>query len=204
MKLQKQILQLVVLLVYGYGFAQNTVSDTIKKQSVFRQISVEPGIGFHANHGHDLLITTLLQWNPSKYLAFGSHSSYNINNPFQREFSGIKTEYNYSINQKFGVGLTLTAKKSTHTVFLMAGFKYTSFKETIIEPGLENNSTSINTWSPDYGLMYSYKLGLKKYFFTMRTYIPLYPWGVKGTDPNYLDGNLNNIALELGIGIKLK
>jgi hypothetical protein len=53
-------------------------------------------------------------------------------------------------------------------------------------------------------LMYSMKRGWKKYFFTYRMYLPLYPWPLKSTDINYSDGNMNNIALEFGVGIKIK
>lgn len=86
----------------------------------------------------------------------------------------------------------------------MAGLRYTAFKEALDNPALDKVSISINGFSPDYGLMYSYKRGLKKYFFTFRTYLPLYPWPVKGSNIDYIDGNRDNIALELGIGIRIK
>jgi hypothetical protein len=35
-------------------------------------------------------------------------------------------------------------------------------------------------------------------------YVPLYPWPAKKFDITYTDGNMNNIALELGVGIKIK
>lgn len=203
MNFQKIIFQLMILFISGYTSAQ-TEQTIPKNQGSFTHWSVEPAIGIHTNFGTDLLITNLVQWNPSKHLAIASHSSFNINNPFIRNFNGIKTDFNYSLNQKFGIGLTLTAKKSSHTILVLAGIKYTSYKETIDDPALEKNSITINTTSPDYGIMYSYKQGLKKYFFTFRTYIPLYPWPIKGSDINYTDSNLNNIALELGLGIRIK
>ena len=86
----------------------------------------------------------------------------------------------------------------------MVGFKYTAFKETLNNPDFDKMSVSISGFNPDYGLMYSYKRGLKKCFFTYRMYIPLYPWPVKGSNINYIDGNRDNIALELGVGVKIK
>jgi hypothetical protein len=86
----------------------------------------------------------------------------------------------------------------------MIGIKYTAFKESLQNPNLDQTTTSITAVSPDYGVMYSMKRGKKKYFFSYRMYVPLYPWPTKGSDINFLDGNLNNVALELSLGRKLK
>jgi hypothetical protein len=86
----------------------------------------------------------------------------------------------------------------------MIGVKYTAFRETLDNPNFDKISTAISALSPDYGMMYSFKRGWKKYYFTYRMYLPLYPWPTKGSDILYADGNMNNIALELGMGIKLK
>jgi hypothetical protein len=181
------------------AFTQNKMST-----AVVRELTVEPGVGIHTNFGTDFLITNLVQWNPTKRFSLAAHTSFNFNNILQRDFNYVKTNYNNSINQKFGAGTTFYSKKSSHTFLLMIGFKYTAFKETLYNPDLDKVSVSINAFSPDYGLMYSYKRGLKKCFFTFRTYIPLYPWPVKGSDIDYIDGNRDNIALELGLGIKIK
>ena len=86
----------------------------------------------------------------------------------------------------------------------MAGVKYTAYQETLNNPDLDQSTTTISSVSPDYGLMYSLKKGGKKCFFTFRAYLPLSPWPTKGTDINYVDGNFNNIALEFGVGVKIK
>ena len=86
----------------------------------------------------------------------------------------------------------------------MAGLKYTSFKETLSNPDSKQVSASIHSTSPDYGLMYSYKRGVRKYFFSFRLYLPFNPWPTKGFDISYIDGNTNNIALEFGFGIQIK
>jgi hypothetical protein len=204
MKPINYLLILSFLFSYSYGFAQTDLSaDEIKHYPV-RKLTIEPGVGIHTNFGTDFLITNLVQWNPYKRLSVASHSSFNINNITQRDFNNVKTDYNYSINQKFGAGTTLYCKKSSHTFFLMVGIKYTAYQETLDNPNFNKVSASISSLSPDYGLMYSMKRGWKKYFFTYRMYLPLYPWPLKSTDINYSDGNMNNIALEFGVGIKIK
>ncbi len=188
---------------YSYGVAQKNLSGAANQYPA-RELTIEPGVGIHTNFGTDFLITNLVQWNPTQRLSLASHTSFNINNVLQRDFNYIKTNYNYSINQKFGAGTTFYLKKSSHTLLAMVGFKYTAFKETLDNPDFDKVSVSISAVSPDYGLMYSFKRGWKKYFFTYRMYVPLYPWPTKGSDINYIDSNRNNIALELGVGIKIK
>ncbi|MFV8327486.1 hypothetical protein [Flavobacterium sp. ZS1P14] len=204
MKPKNLIFFLGLLLACNYSFAQRQMPEVTEKKITADQLTIEPAIGIHTNFGTDFLISNLVQWNPYSNLALASHSSLNINNPFQRDFNGIKTNYNYSINQKIGIGYTCYSKRSSYSFLLMAGARYTSFKETVETPDLKKVSVAISSFSPDYGLMYSLKKGLGKYFFTYRMYIPLYPWPIKGSNSSYLDGNVNNIALELGVGIKIK
>lgn len=204
MKTNKYLSLLLILGISTLGFAQQNTTTGSAQPNGQRLLSIEPAIGIHANFGTDLLISTLVQWNPYKHWSFGSHSSYNINNITQRDFNYIITDYNYSINQKFGAGLIFNRKKGSHTVMLMAGVKYTAYKETLNNPDFDKTSASISALSPDYGFMYSAKRGWKKYFFTYRMYLPLYPFPIKGSNILYSDGNMNNIALEFGIGMKLK
>lgn len=199
----KYFFLLISLLPGTYGFAQKDISAPANKYSTVPQLTIEPGIGIHTNFGTDVLVTNLVQWNPRKHLSIASHTSFNINNITQRYFNGIKTDYNYSINQKFGIGTTFYAKKWSHTFLLMAGARYTTYRETLDDERFDKVSTSISTFSPDYGLMYSLKRGWKKYFFTYRMYVPLYPWPIKGSNILYVDGNIDNIALEVGIGVKI-
>ena len=202
MKIHNLLPFIIVFLSYQ-AIAQKDSFNT-KDNLPQRQLTIEPAIGIHTNFGTDFLITNLVQWNLSRHLSFLSHSSYNINNISQRNFNHIQTEYNYSINQKFGVGRTLYSRKSSHTFSIMVGAKYTAYKETLDNPDFDKISSSVSSLSPDYGVMYSLKKGTKNRFFSFRFYIPLYPWPTKGSNIQYVDGNLNNIALEFGIGLKLK
>ncbi len=194
----------LLVLVYATNFAQLKIRVVTDKHHTVRSFTIDPAIGFHTNFGSDFLLSTLVQWNPLKYLSLASHSSFAFNNIFQRDFNGVKTNYNYSILQKFGAGTTLYSRKSSNTFLLMAGMKYTSFKETMKNPDNQPIKAAINSFSPDYGLMYALRKGVKNRFFTFRMYVPLYPWPMKGSDISYADGNLNNIALELGVGLKIK
>lgn len=204
MKKQKILFILVSILAFTNVFAQRNMLAEKEKYSPIRQLTIDPAIGIHANFGTDILLSTLVQWNPEKHLSVASHSSFNINDISQREFNGIKTGHNYSINQKFGVGTTFYSKRSSNTFLLMAGVKYTSFEESLINPDNVKISTSVNAVSPDYGLMYDFRKGGKKYFFSFRIYVPLYPWPVKNVNISAADGNMNNIAFEFGAGIKIK
>ena len=200
MKFMTCLSALTILLSSAPGFAQT--AKPMKYPS--RLLTVEPAVGIHTNMGTDLLLSAMVQWSPKQRLALASHSSYNINNLTARDVNYVRTDYNYSLNQKFGVGTTLYTKRSSHSFFLMAGFKYTAYQETLNNPALDKTTTAISSMSPDYGMMYSLKKGGKKCFFTFRAYLPLYPWPVKGSDINYADGNMNNIALEFGVGIKIR
>ncbi|MEP7322382.1 MAG: hypothetical protein ABI761_10700 [Saprospiraceae bacterium] len=203
MKTIKYLFFLICLLSGINGFTQKEISRLIKNDSKIRLLTVEPGIGIHTNFGTDLLFTNLVQWNPINHLSLASHTSFNINNITQRSFNGIITNYNFSINQKFGIGTTLYTKKRAHTFLLMVGARYTTYKETLDDERFDKVGTIIKTISPDYGFMYSRKVGWKKYFYTFRFYLPLYPWPIKGTNILYSDANRDNIALEFGIGIKI-
>lgn len=194
----KTRISILFSLLVSFAFAQQ---DT---KAPLRQLTIEPAIGVRANPGTDFLLANVLQWNINRRLALASHSSYSINNITAREVNFVTTEYNYSLNQKFGLGWALYSKKSTHSFFLMAGAKYSSYKETMHHPDLEPASTAITSFTPDYGILYAWRKGVGNCFFSFRFYLPLYPYPIKGTDTNYADGNLNSVSLEFGVGIKLK
>lgn len=197
----KTFLSLAILLgAFGPGYSQN---DNSSKHSLVRTLTIEPGVGIHTNFGTDFLISNLVQWNPNKRLAISSHSSFNINNVTQRNFNYVKTDYNYSLNQKFGIGTTRYGRKLSHTFVAMVGMKYTTFQETLDNPNFDKVSTVISAVSPDYGMMYSLKRGWKKYFFTGRFYLPLNPWITKGAKIENMQGTLRDTALEFGMGIKI-
>jgi hypothetical protein len=192
MKLKAYLSFAILLGAFAQGNSQN---DLASKQTLVRKLTIEPGVGIHTNFGTDFLISNLVQWNPTKRLALASHSSFNINNVTQRNFNYVKTDYNYSLNQKFGIGTTVYSKKYSHTFFAMVGIKYTTFQETLQNPNFNTVSTSISAVSPDYGMMYSLKRGWKKYFFTGRLYLPLSPWLSKGAHIENIQGTLRDTAL---------
>ena len=204
MKLKINLSLAIFICAYIHGYSQNALAPVDSKHSLVRKLTIEPGVGIHTNFGTDFLISNLVQWNPNKRLSFASHSSFNINNVTQRNFSHIKTDYNYSLNQKFGIGTTVYSKKLSHTFLMMVGMKYTAFQETLENPNFNKVSTSISAFSPDYGMMYSLKRGWKKYFFTARFYLPLSPWLTKGAHIENIQGTLRDTALEFGMGIKIK
>lgn len=194
----------LLLLNFMSVFAQEGSLPKSRKNFPERQLTIEPGIGLNAMPISDLVLSNVLQWNINKRFSLVSHTSYAYNNVFLREFNFIKTDYNYSLNQKFGVGISVYSKHSMNTFSLLAGIKYNSYQETLDNPDLEKVSMSVKSFSPDAGLMYNLKKGRKKYFFSFRMYIPLYPYSIANSDEWSLDGNMANVSLEFGLGIRLK
>lgn len=200
-----QILSITLLLLnFSSAFGQLGSSKTSMKNITDRQLTIEPGIGVKLYPMPALLLSNVMQWNILKRLSIVSHTSFTYNNAFLRDFNYIKTNYDYSLSQKFGIGTSFYGKHSSHTFSLMAGIKYDTFKETLNNPEFEKVSVTVSSSSPDLGFMYNIKVGSKKYFLSYRMYIPLYPYPFKSSDVNSVDGNLANLSLEFGVGVRLK
>ncbi len=182
-----------------------TVTETKQKHS-FKEskLTIEPAIGLKPYPMSDALISNLIQWNIKSKISLISYSAYSYNNAFDRNFNHIKTEYNNTFNQNFGIGTTFYSKRSSHTVSFLAGVKYDSYKETLENPEFENATMAISSIAPDFGLMYNLKVGMKKYFFSYRMYIPLSPYPFQTTDILSTDGNMANLTMEFGIGFRIK
>ena len=204
MKIVKQISLILMLLNISAASAQTDSSPNSKKHFSGRKLTIEPGIGINPAPMSDLLISNVIQWNFFKRLSIVSHTSYTYNNAFLRDFNYIKTNYDYSLSQKFGIGASFYTKRSTHTFSLLAGIRKDAFKETLENPEFEKLSVSGSSDSPDIGFLYNVKVGKKKYFFSYRMYIPLYPYPFMTSDTWSIDRNLANVSLEFGLGIRLK
>ncbi|MBK8365246.1 MAG: hypothetical protein IPL24_16715 [Bacteroidetes bacterium] len=204
MKIKNQILFIILLLNLAESAAQISSDNTRNEQSLERKLTIEPAIAIKPWPISDLLVSNLVQWNFKKHLSLVSHTSYSYNNAFLRDFNYIKTNYNYSLSQKLGIGASVYSKHSSHTFSLIAGIKYDAFKETMNNPGIRDFSASSSGVSPDMGIMYNLKIGAKKYFFSYRMYLPLTPYPIQTSDIYSIDTNLANFTLEFGIGIRLK
>lgn len=169
-----------------------------------QSFTVSPAIGLNPWPMSDLVISNVVQWDIKKRLSLVSYTAYTYNSVFLRDFNYIKTNHNYSLSQKFGVGTTLYSKRASHTFSFLGGVKYNSFKETLENPDFEKVSASVSCISPDFGFMYHLQAGKKKYFFSYRMYLPLYPYPMQRLDLTAIDGNLANISLEFGFGVRLK
>ena len=152
----------------------------------------------------NFLVSNIVQWNIEKRLSIVSYTSYAYNNAMDRDFNYIRTDYNNSLSQKFGIGTSLYGKRSSHTFSMMAGIKYDAYQETLHNPEFEPVIASVKSVSPDFGLMYNWKIGKGKCFFSYRMYLPIYPYPLKSFDIWTLDGNLANITMEFGMGIRLQ
>jgi len=204
MKAIKYLTIAFLLLNHSVSEAQKNTSKGSNKDYPVRKLTIEPAFGMKFYPMPSPLISNLMQWNIKKRLSIISHSSYTFNHAFLRDFNYIKTNYDYSLNQKFGIGTTFSSTHFSHVFSLMAGIKYNAFKETLDNPEFEKMVVTMSSLSPDYGLMYNLKIGQKKYFFSYRMYIPLYPYPAKSLDFNSVDGNMANFTVEVGVGIRLK
>ena len=192
------------LLLSFAASAQRDTSSTVDDIYPSRRLTLEPAIGVNPYPTADLLISALVQWHITKRLGIVSFTSYSYNNAFQRTSGHIKNDHNYSLSQKFGIGTSRYTEHAAHALSLLVGVKYDAFQETWDDPDLADVTATVESVSPDIGLLYSLKVGRKKYYFSYRTYIPLYPYPLKTLDPWSMDGNLANISMEFGIGIRLK
>jgi hypothetical protein len=197
------ILSFLLLNLSASGSQKDSLR-TAKEKYPVRILTIEPAIGLKPWPIADVLLSNLVQWNIKKRLSVVSHTSNSFNSAFERNYNYIKTNYNYSISQKFGVGTSLYTKHSSHLFSFIAGIKYDAFKETLENPEFEKVSASVSSVSPDAGLLYNLKIGKNKYFFSYSMYIPFYPYPFKSSDINSIDANEANLTLEFGFGIRLK
>lgn len=194
----------IAILFFGTlnSFAQ-TDSLTSNNKANYK-ITIEPGIGISPMPIMDMTISNVIQIRLTKRFSAISYTSLKENNLFLRNFNYIKTIDNYTITQKLGIGLSFYTKRSIHTLSLIAGIKYDTYHEILDNPKFEKVEVTIESCSPDFGIMYGIKLGRKKYFFSYRMYIPLFPYPIETTDITAVDANLANVSLEFGVGIRLK
>lgn len=182
--------------------AQMNPSEKTNINYPIRSLTIEPAIGLEPMS--DLIISNLVQWNIKKRLSTVSYTSYAFNNAMQREFNHIKTNYNYTLTQKLGVGTSLYSRRLSHTFSFLAGIRFDAYKETLKNPEFEKVSAAVSSVSPDFGLLYNLKIGKKKHFFSYRMYIPLYPYPFKTSYIWSLNDNMSNLSFEFGYGIQLK
>ncbi len=204
MKLVKYLFVMMLFMNTASIYGQVNVMGIKAKQTVLHKLTIEPGVGLNPMPISDVLISNIVQYNIRPKLNVLSYSSYTFNSAFLRNFNSIHTDYSYAITQKLGVGTSVYSKHTSHTLALLVGVKYIAYKETLDNPEFENVSASIKSFNPDFGLMYTLKIGQKKYFFSYRMYLPLNPYPFKTTDVSAIDGNLANISLEIGLGIRLQ
>ncbi len=204
MKNYKYLITILFILHFTISNAQSDSTISVSKKYPARKLTIQPAIGLHPAFFSDVVLSNLIQWKVNRHLSFASHTSYDINDVSMRNFNYIKTNYNFSFNQKFGVGTTVYRQQTSHSFFLMGGVKYDAFKQTLNNPEFEKVAVSVSSLSPDYGVFYNLKAGKKKYFFSFSMYVPIYPYPTNGFDINSIQANMANFSLEMGIGIRLK
>src|SRR6185369_4648355 len=97
-------LSIILLFVSSSAIGQTGSVETPEKNLPESKLTIEPGVGMTFYQMPGLLVSNLLQWNMNKRLNIVSYSSYSYNNAFLRDFNFIKTNYDYSLSQKIGIG----------------------------------------------------------------------------------------------------
>ncbi|MDG4652992.1 hypothetical protein [Chryseobacterium arthrosphaerae] len=174
---------------------QLQAQDTIRQEKI---LEIKPAIGATGSPVKPTISVMVLR--PLNYrFSAASHSMTSFlmfgNNP-----QYIKTHYNYSLSQKFGIGYSLYGKKgkTRHTLLALGGVRHIAFKETLEHPELDRISISTHQTVADYGLMYELSVGKKRYTFDTRLYLPFSPIRY------YPQGTFTHLVyLEVGLGIKL-
>ena len=130
--------------------AQNGQIKTAKHSYPVAKLTIEPAIGLNPYPMSNFLVSNIVQWNIEKRLSIVSYTSYAYNNALERDFNYIRTDYNNSLTQKFGIGTSLYGKRSAHTFSMMAGIKYDAFQETLHNPEFEPVTATVKSVSPDF------------------------------------------------------
>jgi hypothetical protein len=167
------------------------------------RLTIEPGVGISPMPVMDVSLSNIIHLDLGSSWHAVSYSAIRENNLFLRNFNHIRTTNNISVMQSLGMGSSLHTRRATHSLSLMAGLRYDTYHESMVNPEFEQVNVTISSWSPDFGVLYHAKLGRGKYFLSYRVYLPLNPYPFKTTDPTALDGNLGDVSLEAGLGIRL-
>ncbi|WP_185288061.1 hypothetical protein [Chryseobacterium lactis] len=189
-------MRLLLICLYTFIGIQLQAQDTLMQKKV---LEIKPAIGATGSPVKTTVSVMMLHPLNSRFSVV-SHSMISFS-LFRNSFDEyIKTHYNYSLSQKLGIGYSLYGKKgkSRHTLLALGGIRHIAFKETLQNPDLEQIRIITHSTVGDYGLMYEFSVGKKRYTFDTRLYLPFSPIRY------YPQGTLTNlIYLEVGIGIRL-
>jgi hypothetical protein len=176
-------------------FAQK---KTASAKYPFSQLTIEPAIGTRITTflgNADVQLANLVQYNITRRFSVAAHTNFSFDIP-ANQFSDVKQNYSYTINQKFGIGTSFHGKRTTNAFFILAGLKYNAYSGTLKNTDfIDQITTQTSSLTSDYGMMYHIKSGRKKYFFSGRLYLPL----KDGTN-----GIIENANIELGVGIRIR
>lgn len=165
------------------------------------KLTIEPGVGtrFVSLGGStiDVQPAVFVQYNLHPRVSFMLHSttSFDIKSP---RFKNIKTDQNFTSSQRIGVGTTLFSRKTANSFFLAGGAKHYRYSASMNNKNLtETVDVEIDKWYADWGILYAFKWGRKRTFFSSRIYLPL-----STHETGYT--LLENTTIEFGVGLKIK
>lgn len=190
--MKQYFMALVCMLISIEGFSQ-------KKDYPIRKLSIEPALGSRLSSVFglvDVQVSGLAQYQLNRRFHLASHTAVSFDLNCFEAFKNINVKYSITTFQKFGVGTSLYTKRSSHTLFLMAGGKHFTYSASMDNPKLEDNvNTKFATMAFDKGLLYNLKIGVGKIYFSGRIYAPVFDgkWMI-----------IENTSLEFGVGFQIK
>lgn len=189
---------LVALSIALQSSGQQRVKTNQRKTS-YSKLTTDISVGFpllqfKSNH-KDWLIGCQSQYNVTRKINIVSYTGLLLYAAtFRDNKDYIKTNHNYSIIQRFGMGTTFFTRGITNSFFLMAGFRYSSAKSTMNHPDFPEQVVTYSSLVPEYGVLYNLKVGNKKYFFSTRLYVPLHNLPLE---------LIENGTIEFGVGMRV-
>ncbi len=164
------------------------------------QFEIKPAVGM-AILNIKPSVSVVINYPAANRWSVASYSMLSFLPATHRKQQYVQTNYNYALIQNFGIGYSLYSKNknSRHTLSVLGGIKRIAFSETLKNPQLDEITTVTRNTLPEYGLLYEFALGKKRFKPHARIYLPLHPIQY------YPMGTLDNIAyIELGISVSLK
>lgn len=194
--MKRKIITITLFICAAYA-----ACSQVKERAFYNhKLTVEPAVGTKfasfAGGTLDIQPAVLVQYNLHPRLNFILHTATSLDIKTSH-FKNVKTKNNYTSSQRIGVGTTLYSRKTANSFYLTGGAKHHMYSAKMNNKHLsETVEVDIDKWYADWGLLYAFKWGRKRTFFTTRIYFPLL---VEDTGYNLIE----NTTIEFGVGLKI-
>lgn len=194
--MKRKIITITLFICAAYA-----ACSQVKERAFYNhKLTIEPAVGTKfttfAGGALDIQPALLVQYNLNPRLNFILHAATSLDIK-SSHFKNVKKKYNYTSFQRMGVGTTLYSRKTANSFYLTGGAKHYMYSAKMKNKHLsETVEVDIDKWYADWGLLYAFKWGRKRTFFTTRIYFPLL---VEDTGYNLIE----NTTIEFGVGLRI-